>query len=126
MEKVPLKILSLFPSHVKIFEEYGTYPQFLFARLLTGERSFTYNDLYKKALREIIKIIIKIMSKQNVEKALKKELQILNEVIDRKIVRGLSYSRESKRHKFVLYSLDNLRRQKQGWMMRALRPLSFV
>ncbi len=66
------------------------------------------------------------MSKQNVEKALKKELQILNEVIDRKIVRGLSYSREAKRHKFVLYSLDNLRRQRQGWMMRAIRPLSFI
>ena len=66
------------------------------------------------------------MSKQNLEKALKKELQVLNEIIDRKIVRGLSYSNEAKRHKVILYSLDNLRRQRQGWMMRAIRPLSFI
>lgn len=66
------------------------------------------------------------MSKQNLEKALKRELEILNEIIDRKIIRGLSYSHESKRHKFILQSLDNLRRQRQGWMMRAISPLSFI
>ncbi len=59
------------------------------------------------------------------EKMLARELKILNEEIDRKILRGLSYSREARRHKFILSSLDNLRRTRQGWMMRALRPLSF-
>ncbi len=66
------------------------------------------------------------MNKQNLEKALKRELVVLNEVIDRKIIRGLSYSNEAKRHKFILQSIDNLRRQRQGWMMRAIRPLSFI
>lgn len=59
------------------------------------------------------------------EKMLLRELRILNEEIDRKIIRGLSYTREARRHKFVLNSLDNLRRSRQNWMMRALRPLSF-
>lgn len=54
------------------------------------------------------------------EKMLLRELSIVNEEIDRKILRGLSYARESKRHKFIIASLDNLRRSRHGWMMRAL------
>lgn len=59
------------------------------------------------------------------ERMLLSELRILNEEIDRKIVRGLSYTREARRHKFIVSSLDSIRRSRQGWMMRALRPLSF-
>ncbi len=66
------------------------------------------------------------MTKQNLEKALKKELQDLNEIIDRKIIRGLSYSKEARRHKYVLSSLANIRRSKINWMMRSIIPFSFV
>ena len=61
------------------------------------------------------------MSKQNFEKSLKKELRVLNEIIDMKIVRGLSYSQESKRHKFILASLSNMRRTNSGWMLRSFK-----
>lgn len=60
------------------------------------------------------------MSKQNFEKSLKKELRVLNEIIDMKIVRGLSYASEAKRHKFVLASLANMRNSKAGWLVRTL------
>lgn len=59
------------------------------------------------------------MSKQNFEKSLKKELKVLNEIIDMKIVRGLSYSNEAKRHKFILNSLANIKRTKSSWMLRS-------
>ncbi|KND48222.1 MAG: hypothetical protein AB201_01330 [Parcubacteria bacterium C7867-006] len=59
------------------------------------------------------------MSKQNFEKSLKKELRVLNEIIDMKIVRGLSYAQEARRHKFILNSLTNIKRTKSGWMLRS-------
>lgn len=65
------------------------------------------------------------MSKQQLEKALRRELTLLNKQIDEKIIRGLSYTREARRHKYIVSSLDSIRRSRQSWMMRALRPLSF-
>ncbi len=56
------------------------------------------------------------MSKYNLEKALRRELSVLNEVIDRKIIRGLSYTKEAKRHKYVLKSLASLRNS--GWFSK--------
>lgn len=58
------------------------------------------------------------MSKNNFEKSLKKELKVLNEIIDMKIVRGLSYSKEAKRHKSILSSLSQMKGAKSGWMIR--------
>ena len=58
------------------------------------------------------------MSKQNFERSLRKELKVLNEIIDMKIVRGLSYATEARRHKFVLASLANIKRSKSNWMVR--------
>ncbi len=58
------------------------------------------------------------MSKQNFEKSLRKELKVLNEIIDMKIIRGLSYGAEAKRHKFVLASLASIKGTKSGWMFR--------
>ncbi len=64
------------------------------------------------------------MSKYNLEKALRRELEILNEQIDRKIMRGVSYSAESKRHKYVLMSLANLRRsQVSNWFGRSFASI---
>jgi len=62
------------------------------------------------------------MSKQNLERILKNELEILNDVIDHKIIKGLSYAREAKRHRFILNRLAEVRREsklKVGWFGRA-------
>lgn len=59
------------------------------------------------------------MSKYNLEKILKKELAEINELIDQKIVRGLSYSKEARRHKYILQSLSRVRRDSKteyGWL----------
>ncbi len=56
------------------------------------------------------------MSKQNLEKALRAELELLNNQIDARIVRGLSYAREARRHKLILASIANLRREmRSNW-----------
>ena len=59
------------------------------------------------------------MSKYNLEKILKKELAEINELIDQKIVRGLSYSKEARRHRYILQSLSRIRRDSKaeyGWL----------
>ena len=68
------------------------------------------------------------MSKQNLEKTLRKELEILNDLIDRKIIRGLSYAREASRHKFILSSLSNIRRtdSRVGWPTRMFSTFSIM
>ena len=66
------------------------------------------------------------MSQQKLEKVLRRELAELNEIIDRKIVRGLSYAREAKRHKFVLSSLSNIRRSRTHWMARSFSDFSII
>ncbi len=65
------------------------------------------------------------MSKQNLEKTLRSELEVLNDQIDEKIIKGLSYIREAKRHKFILCSLKGLdneinREVNSGWFGRPL------
>ena len=42
------------------------------------------------------------MTKIQIKRAMKRELNMLNETIDWKIMRGLSYRREAGRHKFLL------------------------
>ena len=69
------------------------------------------------------------MSKQNLEKVLRGELEILNDVIDQKIIKGLSYKREAKRHKFILASLSNIHREMRtssGWLTRSLNTFSII
>lgn len=58
------------------------------------------------------------MSKHNLEKTLRQELENLNDLIDQKIIKGLSYTKEARRHKFLLSSLTDLTQSKkirQGW-----------
>lgn len=62
------------------------------------------------------------MSKYHLEKALRRELVVVNQIIDARIIKGLSYSRESKRHKFILSSLARIRRESKsdyGWLARS-------
>ena len=51
----------------------------------------------------------KTINRYDTEKALREELRHLNEIIDRKILRGLSYSTEGRRHKLVLAQLSRVR-----------------
>jgi hypothetical protein len=56
------------------------------------------------------------MSKQNLERELMRELAVINDVIDKKIIRGVSYAREARRHKFILNNLSSIRRsQSSSW-----------
>jgi hypothetical protein len=48
------------------------------------------------------------MSKTILIKELKKEINSLNAVIDMRIIRGLSYKAEARRHKFLLRQLQSL------------------
>ncbi len=45
------------------------------------------------------------MSKTRLTKIVRRELQVLNEAIDWKIVKGLPYQSEARRHKFLLQRL---------------------
>jgi hypothetical protein len=68
------------------------------------------------------------MSKQNLEKELKKELTILNYVIDQKILKGRSYSKEARRHKIILASLNNLKAlsNRSSWFGRSISSFSLI
>lgn len=67
------------------------------------------------------------MSKQKAEKTIRVELSTLNEIIDQKIIKGLSYKRESRRHKALLSQLTHMnstRVLQPGWFGRSLRLVS--
>ncbi len=66
------------------------------------------------------------MSKQNLEKALRDELHTLNDTIDRKIIKGLSYVKEARRHKVIIDSILSLRRQNRGSWFRSFGFASFI
>lgn len=67
------------------------------------------------------------MSKQNLEKELRRELEALNDQIDRKIIKGMSYVRESRRHKFLLSGIARIRRStntRSSWLARSFSLVS--
>jgi hypothetical protein len=67
------------------------------------------------------------MNKQKLEITMRKELENLNNQIDEKIIKGLSYSKEAKRHKFILARLSEIRRQSNtGWFSRSLSFVSSI
>jgi hypothetical protein len=47
-------------------------------------------------------------STYTLQKTIRHELESLNRMIDAKIMRGLSYAREARKHKMLLYRLYNL------------------
>lgn len=51
------------------------------------------------------------MSSNTFKKAIERELNKLNEEIDNKIVKGLSYVKESRRHKVLLKQLNGFGRR---------------
>ena len=61
------------------------------------------------------------MSKQTLVRELQKEVKNLNAVIDMRIIKGLPYKSEARRHKFLVGQLASLRRQpvpSASWMSR--------
>ncbi|MBX4189283.1 hypothetical protein KW785_01650 [Candidatus Parcubacteria bacterium] len=59
------------------------------------------------------------MSKRHLESLLKEELGSVNDLIDRKIIKGLSYAREARRHKFITARLRQLHKQTHpSWLSR--------
>jgi hypothetical protein len=59
------------------------------------------------------------MNKSDTIKTMQIELQRLNQVIDLKIIKGLSDHREAKRHRFITVQLQRLAgRQKKSWLQR--------
>ncbi len=65
------------------------------------------------------------MSKQTLIKTITNELEILNNEVDRKIIRGFSYKRESQRHKFLLSQLSTLNgSQTHNWLGKTMRLIS--
>lgn len=67
------------------------------------------------------------MSKFQFEKEIEAELKRLNDSIDRKIIRGISYAKESRRHKFLLSQLRNMRRaagNREAWFKKSFAFVS--
>jgi hypothetical protein len=63
------------------------------------------------------------MSKFTLEKKIKSELKMINDVIDLKIIKGVSYKREALRHRFLLYRLVDLHRLpkfQSNWFQRSV------
>ena len=59
------------------------------------------------------------MSKRHLESLLREELVRINDTIDQKIIRGLSYTKEARRHKFITARLRQLNKR-SGWFSRML------
>jgi len=68
------------------------------------------------------------MSKQNLERVLMRELEVINDEIDKKIIRGLSYAKEARRHKFILNRLSDIRRAETGtgWFVKPFSTFSII
>jgi len=68
------------------------------------------------------------MSKQNLEKVLRQELETLNDKIDEKIIKGLPYKMEARRHKFILNSLAEINTEgnSSSWFTRPLNTFSII
>ena len=70
------------------------------------------------------------MNIKKLEKTLRREVELLNEKIDLKIVHGFPYARDARRHKFLLSHLSEMnnteKREKagSGWFGRSMNFVS--
>ena len=103
------------------------YPQLLF--LTVNERSLILY-IYKKVVHLSIKFATRqqnIMSKFVLEKSIQAELKKVNDVIDIKIIRGISYKRDALRHRFLLNRLSDLHRLpkfQSNWLQRSVNVMA--
>ena len=64
------------------------------------------------------------MGKISLLHAIRSEVLRLNKIIDRKIVSGLPYSREARKHKELVAKVDRLVRR--DWFARSLRFMTLL
>ncbi len=67
------------------------------------------------------------MSNFILEKSIKSELKRINDIIDLKIIKGMSYKREALRHRFLLYRLVDLHRIpkfQSNWFQRSVNVVA--
>ena len=67
------------------------------------------------------------MSKFILEKKIRKEIKKVNDIIDLKIIRGMSYKREALRHRFLLSRLTDLHRLSKfhsSWLKRTVNVVA--
>ncbi len=84
-----------------------TYPQLLFRKCLTGELEFT---------------ILINMTKHKIITTINKEINKINDEIDMKILQGLAYRAEARRHKMLLNKLRSEARP--SWQYRLSRMVT--
>ena len=63
------------------------------------------------------------MSKHQIVKSLRSEIKKINYIIDQKIINGVPYWREARRHKFLISQMNRLNPPSSGWLFRSM---SFV
>lgn len=61
------------------------------------------------------------MNKKTLFKEINKEIQVLNNKIDKKIIKGRSYEKEARRHKDLLYTLKRIHGEGAVQKRRLLR-----
>lgn len=60
------------------------------------------------------------MSKHQIVRSLRSEIKKLNYLIDQKIIAGMPYYRESRRHKFLVSQMNHLTPQGTNWFARSM------
>ena len=90
----------------------STYPQYFVA----GERMFTYT-VY-------IQITATTMSKHQALRTIRSEVERLNQEIDLRIIKGMSYARQAKRHKMLMNQLAQLSSSGHSWFSRSMNFVS--
>jgi hypothetical protein len=72
----------------------------------------------------LLEIIIKNMTQHQAYKVIVMELERLNKEIDLKIIKGLSYAEESRRHKMLLGRLKHATPEPVWWLKRSMNLIS--
>lgn len=87
---------------------------------MTGEHSFTYTA-YRSLITDSLLYLLHFMTRSQYVSRLEKQLKQLNEVIDFKIMHGMRYSIESRKHRMIL---QKIREQRRSQIFGRLFPLS--
>lgn len=66
------------------------------------------------------------MSKHQAIKSIRAEIERINQEIDLRIIKGVSYRREALRHKFLMAQLARLVPRRSSWFGRSLGFASFL
>ena len=61
------------------------------------------------------------MSRHQTIRAIRAEIERLNRDIDLKIIRGINYAREARRHKYLMSQLSHLAPSRFGWVSSSFK-----